>query len=71
MSDERIILVVGPDGQCRAETSQITGEKCLDVIPLLEDLLEGQAVSSSYTAEFQQVFVESSLAEESRNELGH
>jgi hypothetical protein len=47
----RIVLTVTPEGAVSAETRNILGDKCLDYIALLEDLLEARTVESSYTAD--------------------
>lgn len=48
----RIVVTVGPDGQVRAETIDIVGERCLDYIAVLEDLIDGRVLDSSYTADY-------------------
>ena len=53
MTDKpRIVVTVGADGQVRAETLDILGERCLDYIAVLEDLIGGQVRQSDYTADF-------------------
>ena len=52
MSAEQIVVRVASDGQVHAETKGIKGPKCLDSIQLLEDLLEAQSISSSFTHEY-------------------
>ncbi len=51
-SGERIVITVTPDGLVSAETQGVLGERCLDYVAILEDLIEGQAVSSEYTADY-------------------
>ena len=43
---------IGPDGRLRAETLGFVGEACLDVVPLVEQLLDGEVVESQYLPEF-------------------
>ncbi|NLT55707.1 MAG: DUF2997 domain-containing protein [Actinomycetales bacterium] len=50
-SARRIVIRVAVDGSVTAETSGILGERCLDYLPVLEDLLEARTVSSVYTAD--------------------
>lgn len=45
-------LTIHPDGSISAETHQIQGSACLDYIALLEDLLEAETISSSYTDDY-------------------
>jgi hypothetical protein len=47
----RIVVTVTGDGQLRAETLDILGERCLDYIAVLEQLIGGQVRDSSYTAD--------------------
>ncbi|MGX1810003.1 DUF2997 domain-containing protein [Nocardia sp. NPDC055321] len=48
----RITVVVGPDGQIRAETHNVVGERCLPYVQLLEDLLDATTSESDYTADW-------------------
>lgn len=48
----RIVVTVGPDGQVSAETVDILGERCLDYVAVLEDLVGGQVRQSAYTADY-------------------
>ncbi|HXF01985.1 MAG TPA: DUF2997 domain-containing protein [Arthrobacter sp.] len=52
MEQQQLIVTVGPDGAVAAETRHIFGSDCLDYITLLEDLLEAETVSSSYTEDY-------------------
>jgi hypothetical protein len=54
MAGEQIVLTVGADGTIHAETKGMKGKRCLDSVELLEDLLAAQAVSSAFTAEYDQ-----------------
>lgn len=49
---ERIQVRIFPDGRIEAGTLGIKGEKCTDMIPLLEKLLKAEAVQAEYTEEF-------------------
>ncbi|AXB47870.1 DUF2997 domain-containing protein [Amycolatopsis albispora] len=48
----RVTVTVGRDGSISAETHGVTGSKCLDYIPLLEDLLDAETVSSEFTEDY-------------------
>jgi hypothetical protein len=53
MSDRpRIVVTVNPDGTVNAETVDIRGERCLDYIALLEDLVVGRVEDSAYTSDY-------------------
>jgi hypothetical protein len=52
MTQRQIVVTVGPDGTVRAETRGILGERCLDYVAVLEDLIDGHATQSSYTADW-------------------
>ena len=52
MRYEQIVVRVDPEGQIHAETVGMRGQKCLDAIAVLEDLLEAQATSSAFTQEY-------------------
>lgn len=45
-------LTIHPNGSISAETHQIHGSACLHYIALLEDLLEAETISSSYTDDY-------------------
>jgi hypothetical protein len=47
----RIVVTVNADGLVGAETIDILGDRCLDYIAVLEDLIGGTVQSSSYTAD--------------------
>jgi hypothetical protein len=49
---EQILLTIGTDGSIQAETKGIKGEKCLQSISALEDMMEAITVDSQYTQEF-------------------
>lgn len=68
MSDAaRIIVRIGPDGTIAAETKGMHGQRCLDSIQALEDLLEAQTISSAFTNEY--YTATESQEDESGNEL--
>jgi len=50
--DKKLLIRILADGRIQAETQGIKGEKCTDMIPLLEKLLEAEAVEAEYTSEF-------------------
>jgi hypothetical protein len=52
MRGRRIVVTLGRDGTVRAETVGIQGKDCLDAIPLLEDLLDAEAIDSSLTGDY-------------------
>ena len=52
MARPRIAVTIGADGKITASTLGITGDACLDYIPLLEDLLEAEVVESAFTSEY-------------------
>ncbi|MFT4471242.1 DUF2997 domain-containing protein [Arthrobacter sulfonylureivorans] len=60
MDQQQLIVTVGPDGAVAAETRNIFGSDCLDYITLLEDLLEAETVSSSYTEDYTRTAVTAS-----------
>ena len=47
----RIIVTVSADGLVGAETVDILGDRCLDYIAVLEDLIDGRVTGSAYTAD--------------------
>ncbi|TCB90985.1 DUF2997 domain-containing protein [Micromonospora zingiberis] len=47
----RIVITVDSSGMVSAETRDILGDRCLDYVGVLEDLLTATAVSSAYTAD--------------------
>ncbi len=48
----QLVVTIGPDGRVRAETKGVIGPACLNYIPLLEELLDAEAVSSEFTADY-------------------
>ncbi|MFC4066393.1 DUF2997 domain-containing protein [Actinoplanes subglobosus] len=53
MSEQpRIVVTVAPDGTVTAETVDILGERCLDWIAVLEDLVDGRVHDSAYTTDY-------------------
>lgn len=53
--DKKLLIRILPNGRIQAETKGIKGENCTDMIPLLEKLLEAEAVEAEYTSEFYEV----------------
>lgn len=49
---QRIVVTVHGDGTVSAKTQGIFGEKCLDYIAILEDILDARTVESAYTADW-------------------
>ncbi|MFD1955141.1 DUF2997 domain-containing protein [Paenibacillus thailandensis] len=66
---EKIQIRIFPDGRVMAETLGIKGEKCTDVIPLLEQLLNAEAVEAEYTEEFYEV-VQVQPQQSMKNDVG-
>ncbi|SDZ25135.1 Protein of unknown function [Amycolatopsis xylanica] len=48
----RVTVTIGRDGSISAETHGVTGSKCLDYIPLLEDMLGAETVTSEFTEDY-------------------
>ena len=49
---KKLIISIDKNGFVTAEVSGAKGQKCLDYIALLEDILEGKMVSKEYTQEY-------------------
>jgi hypothetical protein len=49
----RLVVTVDQEGLISAETVDILGDKCLDWIAILEDLLAAKAAGSAFTADYQ------------------
>lgn len=49
---EKVQIRILKDGSIEAVTNGIKGEKCVDYISILENLLEAEATSSNYTSEY-------------------
>lgn len=49
---KKLIIRINKDGSINAETQGIKGNKCIDYIKVVENLLEAEAVDSEYTKEF-------------------
>jgi hypothetical protein len=54
----RIVLTVTSEGVVSAETKGVVGDRCLDYIAVLEDLLQARTVESTYTADYTTTDVE-------------
>jgi hypothetical protein len=53
MSERRqIVVTVNADGTVTAETRGVLGERCLDYVAILEDLVDGRTTHSTYTADW-------------------
>lgn len=48
----RIEVRVAADGSITAHTIGVSGPRCLDYLPILEELLGAQTVQSAFTAEY-------------------
>jgi len=49
---KQVKIYIRPDGLVQAETLGIKGKACTDYIKVLEELLDAEAVESSYTPEY-------------------
>lgn len=49
---QRIKVEISADGNIRAETLGIFGQKCLDYVAVLEDMLEAEAIQSSFNGDY-------------------
>src|SRR5262245_36645126 len=68
MADQaRIEVTVGPDGVVSAITHGLYGDRCLDYIGVLEDLLEARTSSSAYTDDYARTQEQAPVAEEVRH----
>ncbi|MFD6752877.1 DUF2997 domain-containing protein [Micromonospora gifhornensis] len=47
----RIVITVSSSGEVSAETHDIFGDKCLDYVDVLEDLLAARTMHSAFTAD--------------------
>jgi hypothetical protein len=65
---EKVVVRIFPDGRIQAETKGIKGEKCTDLIPILEELLHADAIKAEYTEEFYEV-EQSNIQQIQRNNL--
>jgi len=52
MAQKQLVVSIRPDGTVHAETVGMHGEECLDYFAVLEDLLDAEVASSTYTADF-------------------
>jgi hypothetical protein len=50
--EKRIRIEISPDGRIIAETEGIKGKECLSYIRIFENLMDAQAVDSTYTDEY-------------------
>lgn len=63
----RIVLTVTSDGAVSAETVGVLGDRCLDYVAVLEDLLAARAVESTYTADFSRTRADVSIRREAHD----
>jgi hypothetical protein len=52
MSQKRIQINIDAEGNIKAETLGIHGQRCLDYVSILEDMLDAQSVESRFTADY-------------------
>lgn len=55
MSQKQLLVSIRPDGTVHAETIGMKGQECLDYFAVLEDLLDAEVASSTYTDDFHAV----------------
>lgn len=49
---KQIKIQIFPDGRVQADIEGIKGKKCTDYIQILEEILDAEAIDSSYTPEY-------------------
>lgn len=49
---KRIRIDLSPDGNVKAETFGIYGQKCMDYVSILEDMLEAQSIQSKFNSDY-------------------
>lgn len=59
---KQIKIQIYPDGRVQADIAGVKGKKCTDYIRILEEILDAEAVDSSYTPEYYQT--EEAMVEE-------
>jgi len=52
MAKKQLVVSIRKDGTVHAETVGMYGEECLDYFAALEDLLDAEVASSTYTADY-------------------
>ena len=52
MSKKQLKIKLLPNGQIQMETVGITGKKCLDYIPFLEEIADVKITKTEYTKEY-------------------
>jgi hypothetical protein len=57
-TDKQLIVQVRPDGSVHAETIGMYGDECLDYIAVLENMLDAETTTSSFTDAYAQVAAE-------------
>ncbi|WP_437583469.1 DUF2997 domain-containing protein [Paramicrobacterium sp. CJ85] len=62
---KKLIVSLKPDGTVAAETVGMHGSECLDYIAELENLLEAETVTSSFTDDYNRIGTGQSNAETS------
>ena len=61
MAQKQLVVQVRADGTVAAETINMQGEECLDYIAVLEDLLDAQTTTSTFTAAYHQAKIEQTI----------
>jgi hypothetical protein len=55
MAQKQLVVSIRKDGTVHAETVGMKGQECLDYFAVLEDLLDAEVASSTYTDDFNAV----------------
>lgn len=69
---KQVRIQIFPDGRVQAEVQGIKGKACTDYVNIMEEILNAEALSSSYTPEYyeeQEVEVELQQEQTIRGEL--
>ena len=62
--NKKIRVEITPTGEIRAKTLGMKGEECLDYVDLVERVLEARTVDSSFTEEYEEVRVDTTVHEQ-------
>lgn len=68
---KRIEVRIMRDGKIHAKVLGFTGHKCVDYMPLLEELLDAEIIESEYTAEYFQHETQEQEGSEHTNVRSH
>jgi len=55
MANKQLVVSIRKDGTVHAETIGMKGAECLDYFAVLEDLLDAEVLSSTYTDDYHAV----------------